>query len=175
MNPSNEPTQPGRSDQGVKPSWLPLYIGLPVLIVVALVGLFLLSDDRKKDEAEPDGEVVTTESGLKYQDWTGKGDGAEAKPGDRVSVHYTGWLDNGGKKGQQFDSSRKPGRGPYELTIGKTSVIQGWHEGLVGMKVGGKRRLMIPAKLAYGEEGRPPTIPPNADLIFDIELLEIRE
>src|SRR5262245_21705023 len=168
--------QPGRSDQGGKrdgASWAPLYVGLPLLILVARVGLFLLSDDKKKEEPEPEGELVTTESGLRYQDLK-FGDGDAARKGDRVLVHYTGWLDKGGKKGKQFDSSHKSGQ-PLPVTIGIGKVIKGWDEGLVGIKVGGKRRLMVPPDLAYGEGGYPPDIPPNAALIFDVELVKIAE
>ena len=98
------------------------------------------------------------------------GTGAEAKSGDTVSVHYVGWLQDG----TQFDSSRDRGT-PYEVTIGVSSVIKGWHEGLVGMKVGGKRLLIIPPDLAYGSTGAGGgVIPPDAMLTFEIELLEIK-
>jgi FKBP-type peptidyl-prolyl cis-trans isomerase FkpA len=89
--------------------------------------------------------------------------------GDTVEVHYTGWLTNGTK----FDSSRDRGE-PFPFTLGTSRVIQGWHEGVAGMKVGGKRKLLIPPALAYGAEGRPPVIPPNAELIFEVELLKIK-
>lgn len=111
--------------------------------------------------------IVTTPSGLKYED-VKAGDGAEAKAGDRVKVHYTGTLEDGTK----FDSSVDRGV-PFEFTLGAREVIKGWDEGVAGMKAGGKRKLTIPYDLAYGEEGRPPTIPPKATLIFDVELLEI--
>ncbi len=96
------------------------------------------------------------------------GKGAAAKKGDSVKVHYTGTLMDGTK----FDSSvdRKE---PFEFTLGEGSVIRGWDEGVVGMKVGGKRELTIPSDMAYGKAGRPPTIPPNAPLKFEIELLEL--
>ena len=84
-----------------------------------------------------------------------------------MKVHYTGTLENG----KQFDSSL--GKEPYPVTIGKSSVIQGWHEGLTGMKAGGKRKLIIPPKLAYGDDGRPPQIPPNATLIFEVEAVTV--
>ena len=102
------------------------------------------------------------------------GTGAEAVSGRTVSVNYTGWLydpnapDN---KGTQFDSSI--GRGPFSFTIGSGSVIRGWDQGVPGMRVGGRRRLVIPPALGYGSQGFPPVIPPNATLIFDIELLGV--
>jgi FKBP-type peptidyl-prolyl cis-trans isomerase FkpA len=96
------------------------------------------------------------------------GKGPEAKVGDTVRVHYTGTLMNGTK----FDSSRDRGT-PFDFAIGTSAVIKGWDQGVVGMKVGGKRKLVIPQDLAYGEDGRPPEIPPKAGLKFDIELLEI--
>lgn len=96
------------------------------------------------------------------------GEGAEAKDGDKVKVHYTGTLMNG----KEFDSSR--GRDtPFEFVVGKGNVIKGWDQGVLGMKVGGKRKLEIPSELGYGEGGSPPKIPGGAGLKFDIELLEI--
>lgn len=112
------------------------------------------------------------DSALKIVDLT-SGTGDDAQTGDTVLVNYTGWLFDGGKRGTQFDSSLNPGRKPFEMTIGKTSVIRGWTQGLVGMKVGGKRQLIIPPDLAYGPSGRPPVIPPSATLEFEIELLKI--
>jgi FKBP-type peptidyl-prolyl cis-trans isomerase len=97
------------------------------------------------------------------------GTGAEVKSGDKVSVHYTGTL-MGGKK---FDSSRDKGT-PFEFEVGKGNVIKGWDEGILGMKVGGKRKLTIPSDLGYGKAGSPPNIPPDAGLKFDIELLAIK-
>jgi FKBP-type peptidyl-prolyl cis-trans isomerase len=97
------------------------------------------------------------------------GTGAEAKEGSTVSVHYTGTLKNGTK----FDSSRDKGQ-PFPFTIGKGEVIKGWDKGVAGMKVGGKRKLTIPYELAYGEKGKPPTIPAKATLLFDVELLEVK-
>ena len=95
----------------------------------------------------------------------GKGDGA--KDGDTLVVHYTGTLTDG----KQFDSSR--GRTPFEVTLGQKRVIAGWEQGLQGMKVGEKRQLIIPPNLAYGAEGRPPKIPPNSTLVFDVQLVGI--
>ncbi len=97
------------------------------------------------------------------------GDGAVAKEGDKVAVHYTGTLMNGKK----FDSSRDKNT-PFEFTIGQGQVIKGWDQGVVGMKVGGKRKLVIPSELGYGEHGSPPNIPGGAGLKFDVELIEIK-
>ena len=96
------------------------------------------------------------------------GTGPEAKDGDKVWVHYTGRL---AKNGKQFDSS--VGKAPFPVEIGAGGVIKGWDLGLVGMKVGGKRKLTIPSKLGYGKQGMPPSIPPNATLVFDVELVSI--
>jgi peptidylprolyl isomerase len=105
---------------------------------------------------------------LRYVDAT-VGTGAPALPGQYYTVHYTGWLHDGTK----FDSSVDRGQ-PFEFLQGSHHVIAGWDEGFAGMKVGGKRRMLIPYQLAYGERGRP-GIPPKADLIFDIELLNVRD
>lgn len=110
---------------------------------------------------------VTTESGLTYEDLV-QGDGAEATAGKRVSVHYTGWLTDGSK----FDSSVDR-NSPFQFSLGAGMVIRGWDEGVQGMKIGGKRKLTIPPQLGYGERGAGGVIPPNATLVFDVELLEI--
>ncbi len=117
-------------------------------------------------------DSVTTSSGLRYQDHV-IGEGAEAQPGKRVSVHYSGWLDANGSKGKKFDSSLDRGR-PFDFILGAGRVIRGWDEGVAGMKVGGKRTLYIPARLGYGNRGAGGVIPPNADLIFDVELLGVK-
>ena len=108
--------------------------------------------------------------GLEYVDLK-KGTGAEAKPGKKVKVHYTGWLADSSHK--KFDSSVDRHE-PIEFTLGSGMVIKGWDEGLDGMKVGGRRQLHIPAKLAYGERGAGDAIPPNADLIFDVALVDVQ-
>ena len=114
------------------------------------------------------GKPIETGSGLKYIEIKA-GSGDSPLPGQTVVVHYTGWLEDGTK----FDSSLDRGT-PLSFPIGTGQVIPGWDEGLATIQVGGKRRLIIPPKLAYGAEGRPPVIPPDATLIFDVELLEIR-
>jgi len=98
------------------------------------------------------------------------GKGPAAKAGDKISVRYVGVLYDNGK---EFDSSWKRGKAPFQLTLGQGQVIQGWDQGLVGMKVGGRRRLTIPPDLAYGAQGQPPTIPANATLVFDVDLTKI--
>ena len=130
---------------------------------LAVAGMATAEDKKDKDKKEE--KVVTTKSGLKYVDLK-EGTGERAREGDTVEVHYTGWL----KDGTKIDSS--VGKDPYELTIGKAKVIKGWTEGLQGIRVGGKRKLIIPANLAYGKEGRD-GIPPDAELTFEVELLKI--
>lgn len=112
--------------------------------------------------------MTKTPSGLRYQD-VATGQGAEATAGKSVSVHYTGWLPNG----EKFDSSRDRNQ-PFGFTLGAGQVIAGWDEGVAGMKVGGRRKLVIPPDLGYGTAGAPPDIPPGATLVFDVELLDVR-
>ena len=112
------------------------------------------------------------EDGLKIIDQQ-VGTGTEALAGKNVSVHYTGWLNNNGAKGTKFDSSVDRGQ-PFNFALGAGQVIRGWDEGVAGMKVGGKRTLMIPSALGYGARGAGNVIPPNSDLIFDVELLDVK-
>jgi peptidylprolyl isomerase len=117
-------------------------------------------------------KVIEMPDGLKYTD-DKIGDGATAAFGEKVTVHYTGWLDDNGAKGKKFDSSLDRGT-PFTFTLGAQQVIAGWDEGVKGMKVGGTRTLIIPPGLAYGPSGAGGVIPPNATLIFDVELLQVQ-
>lgn len=115
--------------------------------------------------------TTTTSTGLQFID-TNEGTGASPKTGETCVMHYTGWLYKDGAKGAKFDSSVDRGD-PFEFTIGVGQVIKGWDEGVAMMKVGGKRTLIIPANLGYGARGAGGVIPPNATLLFDVELLDI--
>jgi len=129
----------------------------------------LSTDLAAKPTKKNGNKVITTPSGLKYEEIK-VGTGAKPKKGQVIKVHYTGTLENGTK----FDSSRDRGQ-PFEFNIGAGQVIPGWDEGLSTMKVGGRRKLIIPSKLGYGPGGTPDgTIPPNATLIFDVELLGVK-
>lgn len=123
--------------------------------------------------AEDGGEkkMTKTESGLEYLD-TKEGAGASPKKGQTCQMHYTGWLWQDGKKGKKFDSSVDRDE-PFEFTLGVGQVIKGWDEGVASMKVGGKRELRIPPALGYGARGAGGAIPPNATLLFEVELLGV--
>ena len=118
------------------------------------------------------GKAMTTPSGLQITD-TKVGTGATPKTGQTCVMHYTGWLYQNGAKGQKFDSSVDRGQ-PFEFPIGTRRVIAGWDEGVATMKVGGKRTLIIPPELGYGARGAGGVIPPNATLIFEVELLDVK-
>ena len=150
-------------------------------MLIAAIAVTLLGCNRSGDRSEASGKagfaaalsvdtlaMTRTPSGLRYQDVT-EGQGKEAKAGNTVSVHYTGWLPNG----EKFDSSRDRNQ-PFGFTRGAGQVIAGWDEGVAGMKVGGRRKLVIPPDLGYGTAGAPPDIPPGATLVFDVELLDVR-
>ena len=142
---------------------LSLALGLGLLALPAIG-----RGDDKKDDKKKEEKVTTTKSGLKYVDQK-VGDGKEAKKGDTVVVHYTGWL----KNGKKFDSSldRKE---PFSFKLGAGQVIKGWDEGVAGMRVGGKRTLIIPPDLGYGKRGAGNVIPPDSELTFEVELLDVK-
>jgi FKBP-type peptidyl-prolyl cis-trans isomerase FkpA len=146
----------------------PLLAGLLALLMAAGLGACARPS---LEPAEPENRVAELQS----TDLVA-GDGAEATPGSRVTVHYTGWLYERGAsdaKGTQFDSSRKGGQ-PFSFNLGSGQVIDGWDRGVAGMRVGGQRRLVIPASLAYGANGAGGVIPPQATLVFDVELLDVQ-
>lgn len=136
-----------------------------ILVIIAAIGAVLFYNLQSK---KPEGELITTLTGLQYQDLT-VGTGVEAKTGNSVTVHYVGTLEDGTK----FDSSRDRNE-PFELTLGAGGVIQGWEEGLIGMRVGGIRKLVIPPDLGYGSQAVGDVISANATLVFEIELLSIK-
>jgi peptidylprolyl isomerase len=155
--------------------WAIFHLRGLVTMALALFSLFaggIVMQAAYEANAEPTGKQMTTESGLKIEDTT-VGTGPAPKAGQICVMHYTGWLYENGAKGQKFDSSVDRGQ-PFEFPIGTGRVIKGWDEGVASMKVGGKRTLIIPAELGYGARGAGGVIPPNATLIFDVELLEVK-
>ncbi len=124
-------------------------------------------NQQEENKERPSREIVTR-SGLRYLDLH-PGQGTEATASKTVDILYTGWLEDG----TQFDASQDPTH-PFTFRIGIDEVVKGWHEGITGMKVGGRRRLVIPADLGYGKQGAGGVVPPNATLVFEIELLEVR-
>jgi peptidylprolyl isomerase len=148
------------------------------LSALALAALVTLAACGADDGAQPEGgetaarktcdtAEVELDSGLRYRDLK-CGDGEIAEPGMLLTVNYTGKLEDG----TVFDTSLQEGRGPFEFVLGAGQVIQGWDQGFAGMREGGTRELIIPPELGYGEAGSPPVIPPNATLIFEVELLK---
>ncbi len=136
------------------------------LVAAALLPAVVAAQDNTEKK------WTRTESGLQYRD-AKVGTGEEAKKGQTAIVHYTGWLWENGEKGSKFDSSKDGGR-PFDFPIGGRRVIKGWDEGVAGMKVGGKRELIIPPDLGYGARGAGNVIPPNATLFFEVELLQLQ-
>ena len=132
----------------------------------------LVAAAPSSSNAQTPGQSMTTASGLRAED-SKVGTGASPKPGQICVMHYTGWLYNNGVRGKKFDSSVDRGQ-PFEFIIGQGQVIKGWDEGVASMKVGGKRTLIIPPDLGYGSRGAPGAIPPNATLIFEVELLGVK-
>jgi peptidylprolyl isomerase len=140
---------------------------------LAVAGATLLADGASAPAAaQTPGRTMTTASGLKIED-AKVGTGASPKTGQTCVMHYTGWLYQNGAKGQKFDSSVDRGQ-PFEFQIGRGMVIKGWDEGVASMKVGGKRTLIIPPELGYGARGAGGVIPPNATLMFEVELLAVK-
>jgi FKBP-type peptidyl-prolyl cis-trans isomerase len=145
------------------------HFGLALLsILLSACGGDAKGGSGDSDVALDSAALTKTPSGLQYQDVV-TGTGPEAKPGQMAVVHYTGWLTDGTK----FDSSRDRGE-PFSFPIGEGQVIAGWDQGVAGMKVGGRRKLLIPPDLGYGQMGSPPVIPPAATLVFDVELLKLQ-
>src|SRR5512142_2602908 len=147
--------------------------GIPMLAAIAMmVAAWTLAGVPTIAAAQTAGKTMTTPSGLQIIDTT-VGSGASPKPGQICVMHYTGWLYEDGKKGKKFDSSVDRNE-PFEFPIGQRKVIAGWDEGVASMKVGGKRTLIIPPALGYGARGAGGVIPPNATLMFDVELLAVK-
>ena len=142
---------------------------LAAFAVIAALAGFLTSTPAT---AQSTGKTMTTPSGLQITD-SNVGTGASPKAGQTCVMHYTGWLYENGAKGKKFDSSVDRGS-PFEFPIGQGRVIRGWDEGVATMKVGGKRTLIIPPELGYGARGAGGVIPPNATLVFDVELLGVK-
>jgi peptidylprolyl isomerase len=136
--------------------------------IAIIVSTAIPKDAMTQSAAKP----VTTSSGLQIID-TKVGTGASPRPNQTAVVHYTGWLYTSGAKGQKFDSSVDRGE-PFEFPVGQGRVIKGWDEGVASMKIGGKRTLIVPPALGYGARGAGGAIPPNATLMFDVELLGVK-
>ena len=141
---------------------------LAALVLTAMVSMVSDNSASAQSAAKP----VTTASGLQMID-TKVGTGASPRANQTAVVHYTGWLYTNGAKGQKFDSSVDRGE-PFEFPVGQGRVIKGWDEGVATMKIGGKRTLIVPPQLGYGARGAGGAIPPNATLMFDVELLGVK-
>ncbi len=146
-------------------------LAMAALLVHAKVGKNTTNNNNNVAQAGKKMTRIKMASGLEYE-IVRDGDGASPKKGDLVTVHYTGWLNDNGQEGKLFDSSHKRNQ-PFQFYIGMGQVIKGWDEGVMGMKIGEKRRLYIPAALGYGARGAGAVIPGNADLIFDVELIKV--
>ena len=147
------------------------YLGAFALLCISITGCQAKPTSSTQEKAAMTSSITT----LQKND-TVVGTGREAEPGFNVSVHYTGWLYNekaADHKGKKFDSSVDRGQ-PFKFDLGASQVIQGWDEGFAGMKIGGKRTLIIPSEMGYGARGAGGAIPPNATLIFDVELLDVK-
>ena len=146
------------------------------IAAIALAAVPVFADekasDKQKMEKKGESKMQRLPSGLQYED-VKVGDGAMPKTGQTCVMHYTGWLWVNGAKGSKFDSSVDRGK-PFEFPLGQGAVIKGWDEGVATMKVGGKRNLLIPPSLGYGNRGAGGVIPPNATLLFEVELLGVK-
>lgn len=140
-----------------------------ILAVILLSAVPVLA--RAEDKIDPS-KMTKTDSGLRYLD-VKAGTGAKPEKGQTCVVHYTGWLWENEAKGRKFDSSVDRGM-PFEFPVGARRVIQGWDEGVASMQIGGKRLLLIPSELAYGPRGAGGVIPPNATLLFEVDLLDVK-
>jgi FKBP-type peptidyl-prolyl cis-trans isomerase FkpA len=152
---------------------VPRFTGLVAAVVAGLVAGLAVSACGSSSSSSPSS---TTSAPFSQTDLR-VGTGADAVAGKRLTVNYTGWLHDSSKtdnKGTQFDSSLGAGRSPFTFTLGAGQVIKGWDQGFAGMKVGGQRRLVIPPELGYGASGSGGVIPPNATLVFDVELLDVQ-
>lgn len=156
---ASPPSRPGNKSRNVRT----VLIVIVVVVAVAIVAYVL-----RRGAQQAEGPEIVTASGLKYVDLRA-GDGPSPQIGQKLSVHYRGTLSNG----KEFENSYDSGR-PYEFAIGRGEVIKGWDEGIMTMKLGGKRKLTIPPALAYGVRGQPPDIPPNSTLVFEVELVGIK-
>jgi len=152
-----------RKQQSVSRKNVFIAVGIISAIAVVVVVFFVLRAGRSA------GGEVTTASGLKYIDEV-VGKGESPAPGKMCTVHYTGWLEDGTKFASSVDENK-----PLDFRIGTGSVIKGWDEGVMTMKIGGKRKLFVPSVLGYGPPGSPPRIPPDANLVFEVELLAIKD